>query len=59
MMGADGEGRRAGFEMMALGFVHDAEASPMGGSGRGDPAFHVTGEKSNPPAEISFFSKIC
>ena len=28
----------------------------MGGSGRGDPAFRVTGEGSNPPAEISFFS---
>ena len=30
----------------------------MEGVGRGDPAFRVTGEESNPYAEISFFSKI-
>ena len=38
-----------------FGFVHGVEASPMGGSGRGDLAFHVTGEGSNSPAEILFF----
>ena len=57
--GADGEGSRAGFGGMALGSysgcVHGAEASPSGGSGRGDPAFRVTGEGSDPPAETSFF----
>ena len=61
-MGADGEGRRAGLEGMAqgtyFGFVHGAEASPMDESGRGDPAFRVTGEESNPSAEISVSSKI-
>ena len=55
LMGADGEGRRAGFEGMTQGFVHCVEASPMGGSDRGDSAFRATGEESNSPSENSFF----
>ena len=40
-----------------FGFVHGAEASPIGGSGHSDPIFRVTGKESNTPAEISFFSR--
>ena len=35
--------------------MYGAEASPTGGSCRGDPAFRVTGEGPNATAEISFF----
>ena len=54
LMGADGESRRAGFEGMAYLGYFLVEASPMRESGRGELAFRVTGEGSNPPAEITF-----
>ena len=38
-----------------FGFVHGVEASPMGGSGRGDLAFHVTGEGRTHPEKFRFF----
>ena len=39
--------------------MHIAEASPAGGSGRSDPAFCVTGEGLDLPAEISLFPRRC